>query len=714
MVVMRHKIRGKSEEKTMDEMVDERDINAAHVLVEMANCVSWLPNNNALQSCTRSPAAVRIPDNKFLATVLADDYRQDANRLGGDGKMKAATGEKLNFPLSNANHVERKQKKRKLKIKFSLPQANITEKQTNSMHEMRGLSDVCGLGSRPGKKGLQTIEALASDGHDGLRMGSLASKKMKKKWRTIADDRYLDEWNESDHVRTNSKRLIDEPTLKKKSRLQGMKGLSDVHGLSNRLGKKGRPNIDSLVSDGYYGRGMGVSESKKMTKKRKSEDSYSDGGNEYDQLHYRSKKLIHEPNLKKKLRLLKADAGTVYLGREVTNAMLLPKNESVDDRVAAVKPAKRQKLPVITPTLHTGFSFSIIHLLSSVRMSLVTPPAEYFTSARGEYLEEENGNLPSLTMHQIVWCVRSNPGDPCILETQQPLVDLVRAVLKIFSSRTSPLGAKAWKPLTTYSKSNKKWSWIGPVSYSFSIDDCSKVETSSEAWDLPYKTIVNLVDCFANWLKTGQETLKQIGCLPTPPLVLMQPTNAEERFKDLRAQRSLSTISPSSDEIRAYFRREEALRHLIPERTFSYTTLDGRKSTVAPLRRCSGKPSARARDHFMLTKDRPPHVTILCLVRDAAARLPGSIGTRADVCTLVRDSQYIVDEISDLQVNQVVSGALDRLHYELDPCVKYDRDRHLWVYLHGEREEEDFESDGCTSSQMKCTWQDEMLDEDLD
>ncbi|MBA0594647.1 hypothetical protein Gorai_011545, partial [Gossypium raimondii] len=100
----------------------------------------------------------------------------------------------------------------------------------------------------------------------------------------------------------------------------------------------------------------------------------------------------------------------------------------------------------------------------------------------------------------------------------------------------------------------------------------------------------------------------------------------------------------------------------------------------------------------MLKRDRPPHVTILCIVRDAAARLPGSIGTRADVCTLIRDSQYIVEEVSDAQVNQVVSGALDRLHYERDPCVQFDGERKLWVYLHREREEEDFEDDGTSST----------------
>jgi nuclear factor related to kappa-B-binding protein len=119
---------------------------------------------------------------------------------------------------------------------------------------------------------------------------------------------------------------------------------------------------------------------------------------------------------------------------------------------------------------------------------------------------------------------------------------------------------------------------------------------------------------------------------------------------------------------------------------------------VAPLRRCGGKPTSKARDHFMLKRDRPPHVTILCLVRDAAARLPGSIGTRADVCTLIRDSQYIVEDVSDEKINQVVSGALDRLHYERDPCVLFDQERKLWVYLHREREEEDFDDDGTSST----------------
>ncbi|KAL7602113.1 hypothetical protein Lser_V15G26485 [Lactuca serriola] len=384
---------------------------------------------------------------------------------------------------------------------------------------------------------------------------------------------------------------------------------------------------------------------------------------------------------------------------------------------------KTQKKPftLITPTVHTGFSFSIIHLLSAVRMAMVSQLPEDSMDVdkthNGEETKQEvinggdqgpttsdpssvNPNLPSLTVKDIVNRVRSNPGDPCILETQEPLQDLVRGVLKIFSSKTAPLGAKGWKSLVLYKKSIKSWSWVGPVSQ-ISSDDQEIVEqvTSPESWGLPHKMLVKLVDSFANWLKSGQETLQQIGSLPAPPLTLMQLNlDEKERFRDLRAQKSLNTINPSSEEVRGYFRKEEILRYLIPDRAFAYTAVDGKKSTVAPSRKGAGKPTSKARDHFMLKRDRPPHVTILCLVRDAAARLPGSIGTRADVCTLIRDSQYIVEDVSDAQVNQVVSGALDRLHYERDPCVQFDGERKLWVYLHREREEEDFEDDGTSST----------------
>ncbi|CAN4119008.1 unnamed protein product [Withania somnifera] len=367
------------------------------------------------------------------------------------------------------------------------------------------------------------------------------------------------------------------------------------------------------------------------------------------------------------------------------------------------KPTSKKPFTLITPTVHTGFSFSVIHLLTAVRMAMVTLLPEE-DAGRQEALEEPGGvaplsesggdtalpstqaKVPTLSVQEIVNRVRSNPGDPCILETQEPLHDLVRGVLKIFSSKTAPLGAKGWKPLVVYEKTTKTWSWIGPVSPDSSDHEPMEEVTSPEVWGLPHKMLVKLVDSFANWLKSGQETLRQIGSLPDPPLSLMQYNlDEKERFRDLRAQKSLSTISPSSGEVREYFRKEEFLRYSIPDRAFSYTAIDGKKSIVAPLRRCGGKPTSKARDHFMLK-------------RIALPTLPGSTGTRADVCTLIRDSQYIVEEVSDAQVNQVVSGALDRLHYERDPCVQFDNEKKLWVYLHRDREEEDFEDDGTSST----------------
>ncbi|KNA20611.1 hypothetical protein SOVF_050750 [Spinacia oleracea] len=467
---------------------------------------------------------------------------------------------------------------------------------------------------------------------------------------------------------------------------------------------------------------VGCTSSVKKKKKRKDMSTENDGRDGFDYLpsHQQLSESISLKSWAK--NRLEAECGSP--GASTSEIPIL--EVGMAEPELEIKPQKKPFIP-ITPTIHTGFSFSIIDLLSAVRIALITSSSDDALEAQKQNentgakpedaivkrecgngsLERldmniqcsENSNVPSLTVQEIVNRVRSNPGDPCILETQEPLQDLVRGVLKIFSSKTAPLGAKGWKPLICYEKSTKCWSWTGPVSENPTDHETPEEVTSPEVWKISRKMLVKLVDAYANWLKSGQETLQQIGSLPPPPLELMQQNfDEKERFRDLRAQKSLTTITRSSDEVRDYFRKEEQLRYSVPDRAFSYTAADGKKSIVAPLRRCGGKPTSKARDHFMLKRDRPPHVTILCLVRDAAARLPGSIGTRADVCTLIRDSQYIVEDVTDSQVNQVVSGALDRLHYERDPCVQFDGERKLWVYLHREREEEDFEDDGTSST----------------
>ncbi|KAJ7980927.1 Nuclear factor related to kappa-B-binding protein [Quillaja saponaria] len=488
-----------------------------------------------------------------------------------------------------------------------------------------------------------------------------------------------------------------------------------------RYEKKGR-KYDSFVNDHGERSKAPLLGFNSGTRKRKGKEDLTDRDRRGEDAKLQSNiplQIEESISLKRKAKR-KLDADTVSSDVEIPKSPVI-KGEKAD-MDPETKPLKKT-FTLITPTVHTGFSFSIIHLLSAVRLALIIPlpddslevgnrreeqskKHEVSVNAvlSNEKVDANNNiagqvNVPSLTVQEIVNRVRSNPRDPCILETQEPLQDLIRGVLKIFSSKTAPLGAKGWKVLAAYEKSTRSWSWIGPVPQNLSDHDNIEEVTSPEAWGLPLKMLVKLVDSFANWLKSGQDTLQQMGSLPEPPLTLLQfNLDEKERFRDHRAQKSLNTISPSSEEVRAYFRKEEFLRYSIPDRAFSYTAADGKKSIVAPLRRCGGKPTAKARDHFMLKYNRPPHVTILCLVRDAAARLPGSIGTRADVCTLIRDSQYIVEDVSDAQINQVVSGALDRLHYERDPCVQFDAERKLWVYLHREREEEDFEDDGTSST----------------
>ncbi|CAL5352888.1 unnamed protein product [Camellia sinensis] len=511
----------------------------------------------------------------------------------------------------------------------------------------------------------------------------------------------------------------------------GTRQLAENNGVIRKAGKKGKV-MEAYGDDRYEKSDVSLTLAKK--RKVKEEMTY-DERDDNGYVHYSQQRLDDTTSSKKRgKKKLEDDSGIFEMGAsEPPVAEMGDGDADADaDGDAEIEPRPQKKpFTLITPTVHSGFSFSIIHLLSAVRMAMITLLPEDSLEV-GKHLDKNDGrqklgeeqdrkqegangdhlhenldipehlvqlNVPSLTVHEIVNRVRSNPGDPCILETQEPLQDLTRGVLRIFSSKTAPLGAKGWKPLVFYEKSTKSWSWIGPVPHSSSDHEAIEEVTSPEFWGLPHRMLVKLVDAFANWLKSGQETLQQIGSLPAPPSSLMQfNLDEKERFRDLRAQKSLSTISPSSEEVRAYFRREEILRYSIPDRAFSYTAVDGRKSIVAPLRRCGGKPTTKARDHFILKRDRPPHVTILCLVRDAAARLPGSMGTRSDVCTLIRDSQYIVEDVSDAQVNQIVSGALDRLHYERDPCVVFDGERKLWVYLHREREEEDFEDDGTSST----------------
>ncbi|XP_066913039.1 nuclear factor related to kappa-B-binding protein-like [Clytia hemisphaerica] len=175
---------------------------------------------------------------------------------------------------------------------------------------------------------------------------------------------------------------------------------------------------------------------------------------------------------------------------------------------------------------------------------------------------------------------------------------------------------------------------------------------------------------------------------------------AEESKKEaLTASKPVSAVRCSTEKEREEYRLQEKERYQNAHKPYIYKIVKEdtnvvEEVVVGPIKSVftiSDMNTCKAREHTMLVSDRPAYVTILCLVRDAVARLPNGEGTRVDVCTMLKDSQFLNSEASDTQIHGVVSGALDRLHAEKDPCVKFDGVRKVWIYLHKFRTKEEFE-----------------------
>uniref|UniRef100_A0A182QN74 Uncharacterized protein n=1 Tax=Anopheles farauti TaxID=69004 RepID=A0A182QN74_9DIPT len=152
------------------------------------------------------------------------------------------------------------------------------------------------------------------------------------------------------------------------------------------------------------------------------------------------------------------------------------------------------------------------------------------------------------------------------------------------------------------------------------------------------------------------------------------------------------SVRKATDEEIQIFREQEKRRYENPHMAFTYKQ-HSYDSVVGPVKGIYTQAPgiSKARGHSMLVADRPNFVTILTLVRDATARLPNGEGTRADICELLKSSQYISPTATDQILQTIVSGALDRMHTEHDPCVKYDAKRKIWIYLHRNRTEQEFE-----------------------
>lgn len=239
--------------------------------------------------------------------------------------------------------------------------------------------------------------------------------------------------------------------------------------------------------------------------------------------------------------------------------------------------------------------------------------------------------------------------------------DLVLQALQFLAGETKdgmmalPSG---FSPFVEFADESQQWRWTGPTQ-----DTEKDLSALCQLW-LDSKDLV---------VKTENEDMLEITS-PTP---------------------RVSTdyvVRPSTGDERQVFQIQEQQRYNQPHKAFTFR-MHGFESVVGPVKGVFDKEMSlnKAREHTLLRSDRPPYVTILSLVRDAAARLPNGEGTRAEICELLKDSQFLAPDVTSAQVNTVVSGALDRLHYEKDPCVKYDIGRKLWIYLHRSRSQEEFE-----------------------
>lgn len=166
-----------------------------------------------------------------------------------------------------------------------------------------------------------------------------------------------------------------------------------------------------------------------------------------------------------------------------------------------------------------------------------------------------------------------------------------------------------------------------------------------------------------------------------PKSLTLESPDKESKYKKTVKKSFIFVPKTSLDDIKNYH-YQELERYNNPTAPYIYVLKNGEQRWVAPVCRKFTETSTKPRDHILLVSDRPTAVTILSLVRDAAAKLPKGCGTRSEICEILKESQFINNEIEDDKMSSVVSGALDRLHYENDPCVRFDSKKKLWSYLH--------------------------------
>ncbi|XP_078379706.1 nuclear factor related to kappa-B-binding protein-like isoform X2 [Oculina patagonica] len=272
---------------------------------------------------------------------------------------------------------------------------------------------------------------------------------------------------------------------------------------------------------------------------------------------------------------------------------------------------------------------------------------------------DSKANLQKIEEFVKAWQLSPSSASSAWKKHEQDWVKLVYSAL-LFLSGSSGETPASFVPLVDFKERPQQWKWIGSHR-----DSDEHLEPLCE-----------------DWLRIKGQLTNKKGVV----------AEADSSSTPIALVKTDFVVRPSTEDERAAFREQENKRYANPHKAFTFR-MHGFESVVGPVKGVFSKDTNlnKAREHSLLISLRPPYVTILTLVRDAASRLPNGEGTRAEVCELLKDSQFLNPNSSDAQIHTVVSGALDRLHYERDPCVKYDSNRKVWIYLHRNRSEEEFE-----------------------
>ncbi|XP_013172986.1 PREDICTED: nuclear factor related to kappa-B-binding protein isoform X2 [Papilio xuthus] len=185
------------------------------------------------------------------------------------------------------------------------------------------------------------------------------------------------------------------------------------------------------------------------------------------------------------------------------------------------------------------------------------------------------------------------------------------------------------------------------------------------------------------WIGAGRDCDAILGRLCERWLRAVSPHHSTDPPPP-RYPTSWTVRAPTPAEI-ADFRAQERKRFASATKPFTYVQY-GYRSVVGPIVRAAGGGATGA----LVCAQRPRGATFGALLRDALARLPNGQGTRTDLVTLLKMSQWIAP-CTEQALSSAVSAALEKLlAVKRDPIVKYDQRTAVWTYLHRNRSEEDW------------------------